>query len=375
MNSQFAKLFIFCCTLSILCIVGYSFFLSPQIYNFQNDEFNKKIQPEIYTNILLKIEDELTEVKALKILSFPRLIIKSKLINQLNLNYGFMPIYLFSNSLMPGKEVQSQKDSNILYIITLLSIILLIALSFAVWKIIQQKKLTEIRKDFINNMTHDLKSPISNISLSTEMLNNPKIINDPKKLHQYTDIIHQETERLKTHVDKVLQIAAIDKKKIKLQKEKTNLHKIIKKTIKGFQLALDKNEADIVCRLNAKKYYVHGDPTHLTNILFNLIDNAIKYCDRKAKVIISTENHKQGIYLRVIDNGIGMSRQDQKHVFEKFYRVSSEGTSEAAHGYGIGLNYVLKMVKQHHGKIQLKSQQKSGSTFRIFLPLVKNGNS
>ena len=173
-------------------------------------------------------------------------------------------------------------------------------------------------------------------------------------------------------MDKVLQVATLDKKKIELSKEKVDLHQLIRKTVEGFELIFDANEAEIHDHLKARNAIVYGDKTHLTNILFNLIDNAIKYSEHKARIEISTENHKSGIYLRVKDYGIGMTREQQKHVFEKFYRVPT-GDQHDVKGYGIGLNYVLKMVKQHNGKIRLKSEPREGSTFRIYFPLAKNG--
>ena len=220
-------------------------------------------------------------------------------------------------------------------------------------------------------MTHELKTPISTISLSTEALNNPTIASDPERLKSYTKIIKEETERLKGQVDKVLQMATLDKRRVELKKEKVNLHKIIEKTVSGFKLILDANEAQIELQLKASKPIILGDTMHLTNILFNLIDNAIKYSDKRPQIIVSTADHKGGIYLRVKDNGIGMSRDQQRHVFEKFYRVPT-GDKHDVKGFGIGLNYVLKMVKEHHGRIQLKSEPRVGSTFRIYLPKVKH---
>jgi len=272
----------------------------------------------------------------------------------------------------PSKHVYLLSGMRLWVVSGLFLLLVILFFSYNIWFMIKQKKLSEIRTDFINNMSHELKNPISTISLSAEVLKNPNFINDPEKLTNYANTIQEEAERLKSQLEKVLQIATIDKKKVLLEKKKVNLHQIIKNTVKGFRIILDSKEAEIECELKASHSTIMGDETHLTNILFNLIDNSIKYCERQAKIKISTENHKSGIYLRVVDNGIGMSRQDQKHVFEKFYRISA-GEQEDVKGYGIGLNYVLRMVKQHRGKIQLKSQLKSGSTFRIYFPLAKNG--
>ena len=273
----------------------------------------------------------------------------------------------------PSKKVYLINDMSIWVVSTIFLLLVILFFSYTIWVILKQKKLSEIRTDFINNMTHELKTPISTISLSTEVLNNPNIIKDPERLNNYANIIKEETERLKSQVDKVLQVATLEKKKIELVKEKVDLHELIQKTVEGFKLILNANEAEIHCSLKAKDARVYGDKTHLTNILFNLIDNAIKYSTHKARIEISTNNHKLGLHLRVKDYGIGMSRAEQKHVFEKFYRVPT-GDQHDVKGYGIGLNYVMKMVKQHNGKIRLKSEPKVGSTFRIYFPLAKNGS-
>lgn len=272
----------------------------------------------------------------------------------------------------PDKELYLIKDMNIWVVSTVFLLLVIIFFSYTIWVILKQKRLSEVRTDFINNMTHELKTPISTISLSTEALSNPNINKDPERLSNYTRIIKEESERLKTQVDKVLQMATLDKRRVELIKEKVDLHDIISKTVSGFKLILDASEGEIELDLKASKAYVLGDPMHLTNILFNLIDNAIKYSKRKPQILVSTADHKGGIYLRVKDNGIGMSREEQRHVFEKFYRVPT-GDQHDVKGFGIGLNYVLKMVKQHQGRIQLKSETESGSTFRIYFPKIKNG--
>ena len=274
----------------------------------------------------------------------------------------------------PDKELYVVKDMDIWVVSTIFLLLVTLFFSYTIWVIMKQKRLSEIRTYFINNMTHELKTPISTISLSTEALSNPNIDKDPERLKNYTRIIKEETERLKNQVEKVLQIATLDKQRVELQKDKVNLHDIIEKTVEGFNLILQANEGEIQLELKATNPFIWGDHVDLTNIMFNLIDNAIKYSERRPIIVISTADHKGGIYLRVRDNGIGMSREEQKHVFEKFYRVPT-GDQHDVKGFGIGLNYVLKMVKQHNGRIQLRSEPKSGSTFRIFFPKYKNGKN
>ncbi len=270
----------------------------------------------------------------------------------------------------PSKEQYLFNELDIWVVSTAFLLLVIVFFTYTIWVILKQKKLSEIRTDFINNMTHELKTPISTISLSSEVLTNPNITKDPERLSNYATIIKEETERLKNQVEKVLQMATLDKKKVEMGKDEVDMHEAIQKTVTGFELILNANEGKIHTDLKAKKPIVKGDKTHLTNILFNLIDNAIKYSQRDPIIEISTENHKDGIYIRVRDNGIGMTKEEQKHVFEKFYRVPT-GNKHDVKGFGIGLNYVRRIVRQHQGKIQLKSQLKSGSTFRVYLPTLK----
>lgn len=270
----------------------------------------------------------------------------------------------------PDRALYLIDELRIWIVSTIFLFLVVVFFSYTIWVILKQRKLSEIRTDFINNMTHELKTPISTISLSTEVLSNPNITKNPERLANYAAIIKEETERLRNQIEKVLQIATLDKNRIEIDFKPVDLHKVIEKTIDGFELILDSKEGKIEQNLKATSPIISGDEMHLTNILFNLIDNAIKYSSNDPRIEISTVDHKNGMYLRVVDNGIGMNREQQKHVFEKFYRVPT-GDQHDIKGFGIGLNYVMKMVKKHRGKIQLKSELKSGSTFRIYFPKTK----
>ncbi len=271
----------------------------------------------------------------------------------------------------PSKEVRLVDQMGIWIVSTIFLLLVVVFFSYTIWVILKQRKLSEIRTDFINNMTHELKTPISTISLSTEVLTNPNITKDPERLKNYANIIKEETERLRLQVDKVLQMATLDKNRLNLEMEDVNLHDVIKKTVAGFELILDSNDGKIDVSLKARNPTIKGDRMHLTNVFFNLIDNAIKYSKNKPEILVSTVDYKNGLHIRVKDNGIGMTREQQKHVFENFYRVPTNDRHDVK-GFGIGLNYVMKMVKKHHGKIQLKSELGSGSTFRIYFSTNKN---
>ena len=221
----------------------------------------------------------------------------------------------------PSKEVRLVDQMGIWIVSTIFLLLVVVFFSYTIWVILKQRKLSEIRTDFINNMTHELKTPISTISLSTEVLTNPNITKDPERLKNYANIIKEETERLRLQVDKVLQMATLDKNRLNLEMEDVNLHDVIKKTVAGFELILDSNDGKIDVSLKARNPTIKGDRMHLTNVFFNLIDNAIKYSKNKPEILVSTVDYKNGLHIRVKDNGIGMTREQQKHVFENFYRV------------------------------------------------------
>jgi two-component system phosphate regulon sensor histidine kinase PhoR len=239
--------------------------------------------------------------------------------------------------------------------------------AYTLFVIMKQKRLSEIQKDFINNMTHEFKTPISTIAVSTEVLKNPDIIHHPERLLNYTTIIEKENLRLKQQVDRVLQMARLDKEDIGLKKELIDVHEIIRDAIKNTSGALLEKSGSISCDLNATRSTIQADKLHLTNVLYNLIDNAIKYCKSSPHIVIQTRDDKKNILIEIQDNGIGISKDDQKRVFQKFYRVHT-GNVHDVKGFGIGLNYVKSIVLAHLGKIHLHSELEKGSTFKIILP-------
>jgi len=250
------------------------------------------------------------------------------------------------------------------------SFVLLIVVGFftyTLFVILKQKRLSEIQKDFINNMTHEFKTPISTISISSEVLKNPDIINNPERLLNYATIIKNESNRLKKQVERVLQMASMNKEDLGLKKENLNIHEIINNAIDSIQLSLDEKEGKIECDLHADKPIVKADKLHLTNIIFNLLDNAIKYCKKIPNIRLITENSKKGIRIAIEDNGIGINPDHQRKIFNKFFRVPT-GNIHDVKGFGIGLNYVNIITKAHHGDITVESKPGIGSTFSIFLP-------
>jgi two-component system, OmpR family, phosphate regulon sensor histidine kinase PhoR len=250
------------------------------------------------------------------------------------------------------------------------SIILLIVIIFfayTIFVILKQKRLSEITTDFINNMTHEFKTPISTIALSGEVLKNPEIAGHPERINRYSGIIIEENNRLKNMVERLLQIATLDKADYKVTKTPLNINSLIREITDRFLLRLKEKDGEFVLHLNAAEPVLNADLEHVTNILNNLIDNAIKYTTNKPLIKISTESTKKGVTFSVEDNGIGLSKDAQKHVFERFFRVST-GNLHDVKGFGLGLNYVKLMVKAHKGKIKVSSEPGKGSRFDIFIP-------
>jgi len=238
------------------------------------------------------------------------------------------------------------------------SVVLLIVIAFfayALFVILKQKRLSEVQRDFINNMTHEFKTPISTISVAAQVLKDPQIVGQPQRLQNYAHIIDTENQRLKSQVERVLTVASLDQESMK--KEKVDLHDLIRSS---------SHRGTIITELRARNSEVVGDPLHLTNVLYNLLDNAIKYCDQHPVVKITTHNNKGSVCLSITDNGIGISSDHLKKVFHKFYRVPT-GNIHDVKGFGLGLNYVQTIVEAHGGSITLQSALGQGSTFNLIL--------
>lgn len=268
----------------------------------------------------------------------------------------------------PSKESYIMSRMGIWIFSSSIILIIIIFFAYTINVILKQKRLSETKNDFINNITHEFKTPISTISLSAEVLLQPNIVNEPERLSNYAQIIQDENNRLKSQVDKVLQLATLEKDKLKLENENIDIHQLINESIKSFDLLIQQKEGKIRCEFNSKNHLFVGDKVHLSNILHNLIDNAIKYTPVAPDILISTNHYKEGIEIRVKDNGIGITKEGQKYIFDKFYREPT-GDVHDIKGFGLGLNYVKTIVEAYGGKIKLISKEKQGATFIIKLPL------
>ena len=267
----------------------------------------------------------------------------------------------------PNREAQILNQMGIWSFSTAVLLIVIVFFGYTLFVILKQKRLSEIQKDFINNMTHEFKTPISTIAVSTEVLKDTNIIQQPERLLQYATIIENENRRLKQHVERVLQMAKLDKEDVGLKKEVVNLHELIQEVVQSIGLALREKQGSIQLNLSAVSANLQADKHHLTNVIFNLLDNAIKYCTDKPSITIRTELKGEVLSLTVEDNGIGISDENKRRIFQKFYRVPT-GNVHDVKGFGLGLHYVKQIVEAHRGRITVTSEPGNGCAFTILLP-------
>jgi two-component system phosphate regulon sensor histidine kinase PhoR len=266
----------------------------------------------------------------------------------------------------PRREAQIINQMGIWSFSSAVLLLVIIFFSYTLFVILKQKRLSEVQKDFINNMTHEFKTPISTIALSAQVLKDPSIVNQPERLLNYTIIIENENNRLKQHVERVLQMARLDKEDIGLKKEVVEIETVLTEAIKNVSHALSAKEGKIDYHMSGTKSLL-GDRLHLQNVFTNLLDNAIKYCKTTPFIQVLTSLADKGLMIEIIDNGIGISAENQKRVFQKFYRVPT-GNVHDVKGFGLGLSYVKTITEAHGGRVTLLSEPDKGSTFKIWLP-------
>lgn len=239
--------------------------------------------------------------------------------------------------------------------------------AITLFTILKQKKISSIKTDFINNMTHEFKTPIATISLAADSIANKKVIDEPEKIKYFTNIIKQENKRMNTQVEHVLQMALLDSRSFKLNLQKQDIHILIRKASESIKLPLQRKQGVIALNLDAENSICNVDEVHFSNVIFNLLDNAIKYSENIPEITITTKNTKSGVSIAILDNGIGMSKDVKSKIFEKFYRIST-GNVHNIKGFGLGLSYVKAIVLASNGTIDVESELGKGSAFKIFLP-------
>ncbi len=268
----------------------------------------------------------------------------------------------------PGKVHHLMHQMELWLVLSIVFVIILIATFVSViFTIVRQTKLSELKNDFINNLTHEFKTPIATSSLAAEMLLRSEMEHNPGKIKKYATVILDENHRLQKQLDQMLQLAALKIGRLKYRLLKVDVHKLINNVIASFDLRIKENKISLETHLIAKNHNIVGDKEHLQNVFFNLVDNAIKYSPVNPVIKISTWNVDNGIMIRVEDNGIGIKKEYQKEIFKNLYRVPT-GNIHETRGFGLGLYYVKTVVDQHSGHIHVVSQVGTGSKFNLFLP-------
>lgn len=306
--------------------------------------------------------------------------------DSLNYKRKIIPVTPENNSLMPGvtfdeffiiilPNFQKQLWASVIWMVMLsvvFTLVIIAAFYVTVKTLINQRKLSIIKSDFINNMTHEFKTPLATISLAVDALKNEKVLSDPDKMGYFSGIIKEENVRMNKHVETILQAALMEKRELKLNRTPVHIHELITTVTDNFKLRLHEKNGQLELLLNAKNDVLAVDEVHFRNVISNLLDNAIKYSKEEEPVhikIITHCTHKNFI-VRVEDNGIGMNKETVKRVFEKFYR-SHTGNIHNVKGFGLGMSYVKGVVDAHQGKIKVESVLGKGSRFTLEIPVTK----
>ncbi|MBO6185451.1 MAG: HAMP domain-containing histidine kinase [Chryseobacterium sp.] len=307
------------------------------LYNCHSDQM-------IYGKYMSSHQEEPSE----KVIQFPK---------HKNLTYYF-------SIRFPDKTTYLISSLRFWYLLTFALIIILLVYVYSIYTIIQQKKFSELQRDFINNMTHEFKTPLSSILLASEALNKQEVIQEDPKLKTYTSIIINQSYKLNNHIEKILNIAKNDASGLSLKPQKI----ILKPFIEEIAETIKQKNENISIQIDIENdISVLADEFHFTNIVYNLLDNSIKYCETKPEIVISSIKDSKGLYLKFKDNGMGIPAKNITHIFDKFYRVNTS-KSEEINGFGLGLFYVKKIVQQHNWKISVENNTDQGITITLFFP-------
>lgn len=275
----------------------------------------------------------------------------------------------FLQVTFPTKKNYILSSMNLTSPSIILDVLILLIFIVALTVIFKQKQLNNIKNDFVNNMTHELKTPISSISLASQMLQDPAIGKTPETLKHISNVIRDETKRLSFMVEKVLQMAIFEKEKATFNLREKSINPLIQEITNNFSLKVTNRGGQITTLTNAENDYALIDEVHFTNVIYNLMDNALKYSDKNPLLTIETHNEKDKIIISIEDNGIGIHKDDHKKIFEKFYRVST-GNLHNVKGFGLGLAYVKKIIQDLGGSIKVESELNIGTKFIISIPLI-----
>lgn len=283
---------------------------------------------------------------------------------------GPKPNYL--NLYFPHRKRYLLKQTGLTIIPTIILTGLLIAIfAYAIMVIFRQKKLSMVKNDFINNMTHELKTPISTISLASQMLQDGSISNTPSTIEHVSKVINQESKRLSFQVEKVLQMAVFNEGRLKLKMKEFDINKMVANVAANFELRVKNKNGTLTTEIKAENAIVKGDEVHITNVIFNLLDNAMKYSKDVPHIKVTTESRKDQVMISVEDNGIGIAKEHHTQIFDRFFRVPT-GNVHDVKGFGLGLSYVKKIVDLHNGLIKVESALNKGTKFKLYFPQINN---
>ncbi|MCK5729609.1 MAG: HAMP domain-containing histidine kinase [Draconibacterium sp.] len=270
----------------------------------------------------------------------------------------------------PDRSAYFNSQLSVFYFLTALLIIIVLFFGYTLSAIIRQRQLSEIQKNFINNLTHELKTPISSIALSANVINNKDILKSPKRLFEYTRIIQEQNRRLSKNVEKVLNLASLEKNKLHLNLKQINLNTTITEIIEQFEQTDFGQKADVENNLHKNDVMIFADGFYFSHLVLNILENAVKYCELTPLIKIKLDENKGKLELKFYDNGIGISKDQRKKIFKKFYRVPT-GNVHNVKGFGLGLDYVKKIVDAHNWKIRVDENSKNGSIFTLSIPNKK----
>ena len=250
------------------------------------------------------------------------------------------------------------------------TLVIISAFYVTVSTLLKQKKLSEIKNDFINNMTHEFKTPLATISLAVDAMRNEKVVSDREKSAYFSSIIKEENRRMNKQVETILQAALIDRQELQLKVQPLHISQVIRRVLDNFKLQLDEIHANVILQLDEGYDMAEADEVHFSNLISNLVDNAIKYSREKLMIRIQTQRTGKYMLIRMEDNGIGMTKETQRRIFEKFYRAHT-GNVHNVKGFGLGLSYVKSVVDAHNGRIKVESTIGKGTTFILEIPLIR----
>lgn len=270
----------------------------------------------------------------------------------------------------PNRSSYFHTRLSVWYLFTGLLLVVILFFGYTLSVIIRQRQLSQIQKDFINNLTHELKTPISSIGLSARVISDEKILENPKRLFEYARIIQDQNNRMSKNVEKVLNLASLEKNKVHLNLEKIELLEFIQEITENFKLSDAGKKATIALNLLPEKVFLIADKFHFNNLILNILENSVKYCEKEPQISIDTLKTKNILQIQFTDNGIGISKKHRKKIFKRFYRVPT-GNVHNVKGFGLGLDYVRKIVKAHKWKIKVDENPKGGSIFTIIIPQRK----